>query len=240
MAKEKAQKQTKEQDGQPTPEQPEELVYEKGKDYPIEEAVELAKKMSKTKFDASIEVAFNLGIDPKKGDQQVRSAISLPHGTGKNIKVAAFVESDKEQEAKDAGADVVGGENLVEEIKNSGTTDFDMAVAQTSMMKKMTEIAKTLGTRGLMPSPKNDTVTDDPAKAVKELKKGKISFKNDKTGNVHATIGKVSFDNEKLVENFHTILEAIRKAKPAASKGTYIKNISISSTMGPGIKVALK
>jgi large subunit ribosomal protein L1 len=237
------QKKTKDQEQQnpaPQEEASAELVYEKNKTYPIGQAIELAKKMSKVRFDASIEVHFRLGINPKKGDQQIRTAVTLPYGTGKNIKVAAFVESDKKKEVEDAGADMVGGEELIEEIKKSGVTDFDVAVAQTPMMKKLTEIAKTLGTRGLMPSPKNDTVTDNPAQAVQELKKGKISFKNDNTGNIHAIIGKRSFDTEKLEENFNTLLEAIRKAKPAGAKGTYIKNISISSTMGPGIKVALK
>lgn len=217
-----------------------ELVYEKDKAYQIEDAIELAQKLSKTKFDASIEVHFNLGIDPKKGEQQIRTAITLPHGTGKDIKVAAFVDSNNLEKVKKAGADLAGGEELVEKIKENGETDFDVAVAQTSMMKKLTEIAKTLGTRGLMPSPKNDTVTDDPARAVEELKKGKISFKNDNTGNIHTVIGKRSFDKEKLVENFNTVLECIRKAKPVGAKGTYIKNISVSSSMGPGIKVALK
>lgn len=238
-----AEKKTKKQEQQSAAQQEgasEELVYEKNEAYSIEQAVELAKKYSKAKFDASVEVHFRLGIDPKKGDQQIRSAVSLPHGTGKDIRVAAFVESDKTQEAKDAGADLVGSEELIEEIKNSQETNFDVAIAQSSMMKKLTEIAKTLGTRGLMPSPKNDTVTDDPAKAIQELKKGKISFKNDNTGNIHTIIGKRSFDSEKLIENFNTLLETIRKEKPAGAKGVYIKNVSISSTMGPGIKIALK
>jgi large subunit ribosomal protein L1 len=216
------------------------LVYEKNKSYSIEEAVELVKKTSKVKFDASVEVHFKLGIDPKKGDQQIRSAVTLPHGTGKTIKVAAFVESDKEKEVKEAGADIVGGEELVEKIKTSEETDFDVAVAQTSMMKKITSIAKILGTRGLMPSPKNDTVTDNPAQAVIELKKGKVSFKNDNTANIHAIIGKVSFDSDKIKDNFNTLLTAIKKAKPTGSKGQYIKNISICSSMGPGIKVTLE
>jgi large subunit ribosomal protein L1 len=221
-------------------EQTQELVYEKNKSYSIEEAVELVKKTSKVKFDASVEVHFKLGIDPKKGDQQIRSAVTLPHGTGKTIKVAAFVESDKEKEVKEAGADIVGGEELVEKIKTSEETDFDVAVAQTSMMKKITSIAKILGTRGLMPSPKNDTVTDNPAQAVIELKKGKVSFKNDNTANIHAIIGKVSFDSDKIKDNFNTLLTAIKKAKPTGSKGQYIKNISICSSMGPGIKVTLE
>jgi large subunit ribosomal protein L1 len=235
---EKTKKQAEEKNN--SQEQTQELVYEKNKSYSIEEAVELVKKTSKVKFDASVEVHFKLGIDPKKGDQQIRSAVTLPHGTGKTIKVAAFVESDKEKEVKEAGADIVGGEELVEKIKTSEETDFDVAVAQTSMMKKITSIAKILGTRGLMPSPKNDTVTDNPAQAVIELKKGKVSFKNDNTANIHAIIGKVSFDSDKIKDNFNTLLTAIKKAKPTGSKGQYIKNISICSSMGPGIKVTLE
>lgn len=211
---------------------------DKSKAYPIEEAIKLAKKINKTKFDSSIEVHFNLGIDPKKGDQQIRRAINLPHGTGKTIKVAAFVSPEKEKEVKAAGADYVGGEDLIAEIKKTEKTDFQVAVAEPIIMKDLAKIAKILGTRGLMPSPKNDTVTPDPAKAVAELKKGKVSFKNDDTSNVHVAIGKISFDDKKLVENFETLLGSIKKAKPTSSKGTYIKNISISSSMGPGIKIA--
>ncbi|MBU0619990.1 MAG: 50S ribosomal protein L1 [Patescibacteria group bacterium] len=210
---------------------------DKTKTYSIEEAIELTKKTSKTKFDASVEVHFRLGIDPKKGDQQVRGAVSLPHGTGKTIKVAAFVTPENEKEAKKAGADYVGGEELVEEIKKTEKTDFQIAVAEPAMMKNLAKIAKILGTRGLMPSPKNETVTLNPAKTVAELKKGKISFKNDDTGNVHTVIGKVSFSKEQLLENFNVLLTAIKKAKPSSSKGVYIKNISISSSMGSGVRV---
>jgi len=213
--------------------------FDKTKTYPIEEAIELTKKLSKTKFDASVEVHFRLGIDPRKGDQQVRAAVSLPHGTGKTVKIAAFVTPDKEKEVKEAGADFVGSEDLIAKIKKTEKTDFQVAVAEPVMMKSLAPIAKILGTRGLMPSPKNDTVTTNPAKAVTELKKGKISFKNDDTGNIHVAIGKISFANKKLLENYETLVEAVKKAKPASSKGTYIKNISISSTMGPGIKVQL-
>ncbi len=216
------------------------IEFNKTKTYSIEEAIKLTKKLSKTKFDASVEVHFRLGIDPKKGDQQIRGAVNLPHGTGKTIKVAAFVSPDKEKEVKKAGADYVGGEDLIAEIKKTEKTDFQVAVAEPAMMKYLAQIAKILGTRGLMPSPKNDTVTPNPAKAVTELKKGKISFKNDDTANLHAVIGKVSFDDQKLIENFKTFLEAIKKTKPAGAKGTYIKNISISSSMGPGIKVEIE
>lgn len=215
------------------------ISFDKSKSYPIAEAIELAKKSSKTKFDASIEVHFRLGINTKKGEQQVRLAVSLPHGTGKTIKIAAFVTPAGEEEARKAGADYVGGEDLIAQIKKTEKTDFQVAVAEPAMMKNLAAIAKILGTRGLMPSPKNETVTANPAKAIEQLKKGKVSLKNDDTGNIHATIGKASFDTEKLAQNFSAISDAIKKAKPAASKGVYLKNISISSTMGPGIKVAL-
>ena len=211
--------------------------YDKTKSYPVAEAIELTKKFSKAKFDASVEVHVRLGIDTKKGEQQVRAAVALPHGTGKTVKVAAFVTPAKEKEVKAAGADYAGGDELIAEIKKTEKTDFQVAVAEPAMMKNLAQIAKILGTRGLMPSPKNDTVTPDPAKAVAELKKGKVSFRNDDTGNVHVAIGKISFDANKLTENFNTLLDAVRKAKPSSSRGVYIKNISLSSTMGPGIKV---
>ncbi len=217
----------------------EKVDFDKLKAYSIEEAITLTKKLSKTKFDASVEVHFRLGIDARKGDQQIRTAVSLPHGTGKTIKVAAFVSPGKEKEVKEAGADLVGGEDLVAEIKKTEKTDFQVAVAEPAMMKFLGQIAKILGTRGLMPSPKNETVTPDPAKAVKELKKGKVSFKNDDTGNIHVIIGKISFDDNKLKENYETILAAIKKAKPTSSKGVYLENISISSSMGPGVKVII-
>lgn len=212
--------------------------FDKEKTYSIAEAIEICKANHKAKFDASVEVHFRLGIDNKKGDQQVRSAVSLPNGTGKTVRIAAFVSSAKEKEVKEAGADLVGGDELIEEIKKSEKTNFDIAIAEIDMMKNLAKIAKILGTRGLMPSPKNETVTNNPAKAVKELKKGKISFKNDDTGNVHAIIGKVSFDKKDLEENFNTLLDAIKKAKPSSSKGIYIRNISLNSTMGKGIKVS--
>jgi len=213
--------------------------FDKNIRYPIAEAVELTKKLSQTKFDASVEAHFRLGIDAKKGEQQIRTAVSLPHGTGKTIKVAAFVMPEKEADVKKAGADYAGGDDLIAEIKKTEKTDFQVAVAEPAMMKKLAVIAKILGTRGLMPSPKNETVSPNPAKAVAELKKGKVSFKNDDTGNVHVVIGKVSFDSIKLIENFSAILEAIKKAKPVSSKGIYLQNISISSSMGPGLKVEI-
>jgi len=222
-----------------TKKQLEHNIIDQIKAYPIAEAIELVKKTAKTKFDASVEVHFRLGLDTQKGEQQVRLAVSLPHGTGKTIKVAAFVTPAKEQEVRAAGADYVGGEELINEIKKTEKTDFQVAVAEPGLMKNLAAIAKILGTRGLMPSPKNETVTPDPAKAVAELKKGKVSLKNDDTGNIHVAMGKVSFPPQSLIENFTVLLEAVRKAKPATSKGVYLKNISLSSTMGPGIKIAL-
>lgn len=216
-----------------------EFDFDKTKAYPINEALELAKKFATTKFDGSIEVHVRLGIDVKKGDQQIRAAVSLPNGTGKTVKVAAFVSSENEKAAKAAGADIVGGEELIEEIKKTEKTDFEVAIATPDMMRLLAPIAKILGTRGLMPSPKNDTVTTSPAEAIAEIKKGKISFKNDDTGNVHMGIGKASFEKEKLQDNFLAVIDLIKKIKPAKAKGVYIKNVSICSTMGPGIKVSL-
>lgn len=212
-------------------------IYDKMKSYTPEEALEIIKKISKTKFDASVEAHFRLGINTKKSDQQIRGAVSLPNGTGKTVKVAAFVSPENEAAVKAAGADFVGGEDLVAEIKKSEKTDFQVAIAEPAMMKNLAVIAKILGTRGLMPSPKNDTVTTNPAKAVEELKKGKISFKNDDTANIHAVIGRVSFDTTKLLENYLVLLDTLKKAKPSAAKGTFIKNISFSSSMSSGVKV---
>lgn len=207
--------------------------------YPIAEAIRFTKELAKTKFDGSVEVHIRLGIDPRKGEQQVRTAVSLPHGTGKTIKIAAFVSADKEADAKAAGADYAGGEELIAEIKKTEKTDFQVAVAEPAMMRNLAQIAKILGTRGLMPSPKNETVTPNPIAAIKELKKGKVSFKNDDTGNIHIMIGKVSFEDKMLIENFEALLDTVKKVKPSSSKGIYIRNVAISSTMGPGVKVSL-
>jgi large subunit ribosomal protein L1 len=213
--------------------------FDKTKTYPIAEAIKMAKEAGREKFDASIEVHFRLGIDPSKGEQQVRGTVALPHGVGKIVRIIAFVEPANEEAAKKAGADLIGNEEMIDKIKKTEKTNFDLAIAEPSMMKKMGMIAKILGTRGLMPSPKNDTVAADSAKAIAEFKKGKLSFKNDDTGNVHATIGKKSFDDAKLVENFNAFLEVVKKSKPAAAKGVYLKNASIASTMGPGIKIEI-
>ena len=195
------------------------------------------KKTSTTKFDGSVEIHLNLGIDPKKGEQQVRITLVMPNSTGKTKKIAAFVPADKEKEATDAGADIVGGEELIAQIATTGKIDFDVAVATPDMMPKMAKVAKVLGPKGLMPNPKTETVSANVKKMIEELKRGKISIKNDATGNIHQTIGKTSLDNEKLAENAKAIIEAIRKAKPASSKGVFIKNAVLTSTMGPAIKV---
>lgn len=214
------------------------LVDEK-KLYEVREAIDLVKKTSIAKFDASVEVHIHLGIDPKKGDQQVRGNVSLPHGTGKTKKIAAFVDQAHEAEAKEAGAELVGGEELIKEIASSNAINFEVAVAMPAMMPMLAKIAKILGPRGLMPNPKNETVTNDIKKAVLALKSGKVTFKNDDTANVHQVIGKVSFDAEKLMENFDALMGVLKKAKPASSKGIFLRTASISASMGPGIKVKI-
>ncbi len=212
---------------------------DKNKTYPVTEAIKLAKETGTKKFDGSVEIHIRLGIDPGKGEQQVRGTISLPHGTGKTKKVTAFVSAGKEKEAKDAGADVVGGEELIKQIKDSGKIDFEVAIATPDMMPKLSAIAKILGPKGLMPSPKNETITTNLQKTISELKKGRVSFKNDDTGNIHQVIGRVSFSDQQLLENYKAFFEAIKKAKPASAKGNYIENISLSASMGPGARVQL-
>jgi large subunit ribosomal protein L1 len=212
---------------------------DKNKTYPIAEAIKLTKETATTKFDGSVEIHIRLGINVGKSEQQVRGAVTLPHGTGKTKKIAVFVSPAKEKEAQEAGADIIGGEELIDEIKKTGKIDFEVALASPEMMPKLAVIAKILGPKGLMPSPKNETITPDPKKTITELKKGKVNFKNDDTGNVHQIIGKVSFDQKQLSENYQTFIEALKKAKPSATKGTYIENISITSSMGPGIKVEI-
>jgi large subunit ribosomal protein L1 len=204
--------------------------------YTKEEAVDLAKKTSTVKFDASVEAHIRLGIDPTKGEQQIRSTIIFPHSIGKSKRVAAFVTAGKEKEAKEAGADIVGGEDLIEEIKKSGKIDFDVAVATPEMMPKMAKVAKVLGPKGLMPNPKTETVGPDVKKMVEELKKGKMTFKNDANAIIHQAIGKTSLDNKQLLENLNALIEAIMRAKPASSKGQYIQGATLATSMGPGIK----
>lgn len=207
--------------------------------YTIDEALDLVKQTAKTKFDEGIELHIRLGIDPAKSEQQIRGTVVLPHGTGKTKRIAAFVEPEKEAEAKKAGADIIGDEEVIAEIVKSGKIDFDVAVATPAMMPKLAKLARLLGPRGLMPNPKTDTIGPNIEKIIIEQKGGKVSFKNDAGGNIHQVFGKASFDTVKLKENFQTSIESIRKLKPTSTKGAYIKNISIASTMGPGIKVEL-
>jgi large subunit ribosomal protein L1 len=204
--------------------------------YSLEEALDLLKQTAQAKFDETVEVALRLGVDPKYPDQQVRGSVVLPHGTGKSIRVLVFAKGEKEKEAQEAGADFVGGEEIVAKIQG-GWLDFDKAVATPDMMGAVGKIGKILGPRGLMPNPKVGTVTFDVARAVRDLKGGKVEFKVDKTGTLHAGIGKVSFGKDKIRENFLTFFEAIMKAKPSAAKGTYIRTLALSTTMGVGIRV---
>ena len=205
--------------------------------YSIGEAIELAKATSTVKFDATVEVHIKLGINPKKSDQQIRSSVSLPYGTGKTVKIAVIADNNEQQKAaKAAGADLVGEADLIENIKK-GKIEFDILVATPAAMRLLAPVAKVLGPKGLMPNPKDGTVTQNVAEAVTNLKKGKINFKNDDSANIHTLIGKVSFDKEKLVANFLALLDGVLKAKPSSAKGNYIKNVSLSTSMGPGIKV---
>lgn len=212
------------------------LKIEAGKVYSIEEAVVLLKE-SPVKFDAAVEVHMRLGIDPKKGEQMVRGTVVLPHGSGKTRRVAAFVSPDKETEAKEAGADVVGTPEVIEAIKASGKFDFDIAVATPDMMKKLAPIAKILGQAGLMPNPKTETVGPNFKKMIQDLKAGKVAYKNDDTANVHQIVGRLSFTPEQLKENIQTFVDAIKKSKPSETKGTYMKSITVTTTMGPGIAI---
>lgn len=207
--------------------------------YAISDAINLLKGLGKAKFDESVELHLNLGIDPKQGDQQVRGTVVLPHGVGKTKRVAVFADGARELEAKEAGADLVGGKELIEKIRQTGSIDFDVAIATPDMMKELAGIAKILGPKGLMPSPKNETVTPNVAKAVKEIKGGKIAFKNDDTANVHQLVGKISFTPEQLTENINTFMDALKRAKPPSSKGAYIKSATLTSTMGPGVRITL-
>lgn len=206
--------------------------------YPVKKAVELAVETATAKFDESIDVAFKLGVDPTQSDQQVRGAVALPHGLGKSVRVIVFAKGPKEQEAKDAGADFVGADDLVEKI-NGGWLDFDKAIATPDMMAVVSKVAKVLGPRGLMPNPKVGTVTMNVGATVTAEKKGKLAFRVEKAGIVHASIGRKSMGAQKLQDNFVTLIDAIAKAKPASSKGIYLQSITVSSTMGPGIKVDL-
>ncbi len=207
--------------------------------YTLSEASALVKEITNTNFDSSVDLAMRLGVDPRKADQMVRGVVSLPHGTGKDIKVLALVTPDKEADAKEAGADYVGLDEYLQKIKG-GWTDVDVIITMPSVMGKLGPLGRVLGPRGLMPNPKTGTVTMDVAKAVKEVKAGKIDFKVDKTGIVHAAIGKVSFDAKKIEENAQELIQTILKLKPTGAKGTYVKSVFISSTMSPSIQVEVK
>lgn len=207
--------------------------------YTLKEAIALAKETSTVKFDAGVEIHLGLGINPKKSDQQIRSSVALPHGTGKTIRIAVVTDdADLQKEAKAAGADIVGDTEIIEDIKK-GKIDFDVLVAPPLAMKLLAPVAKSLGPRGLMPNPKDGTVTPKIAEAVKSLKKGKISYKNDAGGNLHVVIGRISFDEKQLTENFSAFINSVNKAKPTSAKGVYIKSIVLSTSMGPAIMVAL-
>ena len=211
-------------------------LVEADKLYDVAEAFELVKKIVTAKFDETVEVAVKLGVDPKHADQQVRGAVVLPHGTGKSKSVLVFAKGEKAKEAEAAGADVVGAEELVQKIQG-GWTDFDVAVATPDMMGLVGRLGKILGPRGLMPNPKVGTVTLDVTRAINEIKAGKIEYRTDKAGNIHAPIGKGSFESAKLLENFQTLIDTLNKAKPSAAKGQYMRAITVSTTMGPGIKI---
>ncbi len=212
-------------------------LVDKTKTYSIAEAVALTKQCATAKYDESIELHVKLGIDASKSDQQVRGTIALPHGVGKSKKVIAFVEAEKEADAKAAGADIIGGEELINEIVASGVINFDVAVATPIMMPKLAKLARILGPRGLMPNPKTDTVGPNVTKMIAEQKAGKQSFKNDPTGNVHQVFGRASFSETQLQENLTALADAIRKLKPASSKGIFFRSATIASSVGPGIKI---
>ncbi|WP_071458931.1 50S ribosomal protein L1 [Bacillus massilinigeriensis] len=211
-------------------------LVDRTKAYTVAEAVELAKKTSIAKFDATVEAAFRLGVDPKKADQQIRGAVVLPNGTGKTQRVLVFAKGEKAKEAEAAGADYVGDSEYINKI-SQGWFEFDVIVATPDMMGEVGKLGRTLGPKGLMPNPKTGTVTFDVTKAVNEIKAGKVEYRVDKAGNIHVPIGKVSFEDQKLIENFNTIFETMMKVKPSAAKGTYMKNVTLSTTMGPGVKV---
>ena len=215
-------------------------AYDKSKAYEIGEVVDLVLNTAKAKFDETVELHVRLGVDPKQADQQVRGVIVLPNGTGKNVKVLCLAKGEKADQAKEAGADFVGAEELVQKIQTENWFDFDVIITTPDMMGVVGRIGKILGPKGLMPNPKSGTVTMDVAKAIKDTKAGKVEYRLDKTAIIHCPIGKKSFGKEKLVENYDALFDAIVKAKPAAAKGQYVKSVTVASTMGPGVRVAAK
>jgi len=211
-------------------------LVDRDQQYAPGEALRILKQLPEAKFDETVEVAFKLGIDPRKADQMVRGTVTLPHGTGRTVRVAAFAAGDKAREAQEAGADIVGGEDLVNEVLK-GNMDFDAAVATPDMMSLVGRAGRILGPRGLMPNPKAGTVTPDIGKAVRDIKGGKVEYRADRQGNLHLVIGKRSFEEQRLVENYLTVVDEVLRARPSAAKGKYVKSVTISSTMGPGIRV---
>lgn len=211
--------------------------YDKSALYGVEDALALVRSMAFAKFDESVDAVFSLGIDARKADQLVRGTVSLPHGTGKEVRVIAFVGGEKLAEAEEAGADIVGGKELAEEISAGRTLDFDIAIAAPDMMPHVGKLGSILGPRGLMPNPKSGTVTKDVGKAIKEFKAGRVEYRNDRYGNVHIPVGKVSFETEQLVANLAAVADEIVRARPAAAKGRFVRKVSVSSTMGPGIHI---
>lgn len=212
-------------------------LVEKGKSYSVDEALDLAVKTANAKFDETIELHVRLGVDSKNADQQVRGVVVLPNGTGKKVRILVIAKGDKADEAEKAGADYVGAEEIIAKIQNQGWLDFDVCITTLDMMGAIGRIAKILGPKGLMPSPKSGTATNDVAKAIADIKAGKVEYRLDKNENIHCPIGKASFGKDKLKENFSTLMDAIVKAKPAAAKGTYLKSVTVASSMGPGIRV---
>lgn len=206
--------------------------------YALEESLRLAKETARAKFDETVEMAIRLGVDPRQADQNIRGTVTLPHGMGKSVRVLAFAKGDKEKEAQDAGADFVGGDDLIKKI-SEGWLEFDKAVATPDMMAAVGRIGKILGPRGLMPNPKTGTVSMDIGKAVKEIKAGKLEFRVDKAGIIHVPVGKASFGPEQLIDNARAVLQSVLRAKPASAKGNYVKGVTVATTMGPGIKIDL-
>jgi large subunit ribosomal protein L1 len=212
-------------------------LVDRTKLYGVEEAVGLAKKTARAKFDETVDIAVKLGVDPKQADQMVRGTVVLPHGTGKKVKILVFAKGEKDKEARDAGADYVGAEDLADKIQKEGWTDFDTVVATPDIMGLVGRLGKVLGPRGLMPNPKTGTVTFDVAKAIKEIRAGKVEYRVEKAGIVHVPVGKSSFDENKLIDNAKVVFESILKAKPSSSKGKYLRSATVSTTMGPGVRI---